>query len=102
MNKEKAKSKTKRVNSSLKRKTEKVNKVAGYLILFIDVYYCIKLSIKQGQYKTEVNLLNYSINETTKKWIVRKLLNKGYDIELVTYELDGKKIIKSINIYWNL
>lgn len=97
MNIKKAKKKSERQLKKIEKHKNKVDKTMGYVILWLDVNYQIEMAILRGLFETEVGFFKYSINEPTKRWVIDKLLDKGYTITTHSNEDD---IIGYITIEW--
>lgn len=97
MNIKKAKKKSERQLKKIEKRKHKVDKTMGYIILWLDVNYQIEMAILGGLFETKVEFFKYSINEPTKRWVIDKLLDKGYTITTHSNEDD---IIGYITIEW--
>ena len=98
MDSNKARRKAEKQNKRFKKEKEKISKVGGYYVMWCEVNYKIHVATLRGCYSTKADFFNYSINEATKRWIIDKLLDRGYTV--TTYSNDQETCIDYIAIKW--
>lgn len=99
MDSKKARRKAEKQNKRFKKEKEKIDKVGGYYVMWCEVNYKIHVATLRGRFSTKADFFNYSINESTKRWIIDNLLDKGYTV--TTYSNDQETYIGYILIEWN-
>ena len=98
MDSNKARRKAEKQNKRFRKEKEKVSKLGGYYVMWCEVNYKIHVATHKGLFGTKADFFNYSINESTKRWIIDKLLDRGYTV--TTYSNDQETCIDYITIKW--
>lgn len=98
MDSNKARRKSEKQKKRFRKDKDKVNKLGGYYVMWCEVNYQISVATRKGLFSTKADFFNYSINEATKRWIIDKLLDRGYTV--ATYSNDQETYIGYISIEW--